>query len=95
MTTLSDLLAQRSELEAQIAAQKPAAIAQVCALMADLGVTIEDLGGMTRKARTATSKRPIKYHDTQGNTWTGVGQRPRWLVARLAAGASLDDFKVR
>lgn len=93
MTTLSDLLAQRTELEAQIAAQKPAAIARVRALMADMGVTIEDLGGTIRKARTATSKRPIKYRDTQGNTWTGVGQRPRWLVAKLAAGAALDDFK--
>jgi len=94
MATLNELLAQRTDLDAQIAAQKPAAIAQVCALMGQLGVTIEDLGGTSRRAGGSTTKRPIKYRDTQGNTWTGVGQRPRWLVARLTAGASLDDFKV-
>lgn len=93
MATLNELLAQRADVEAQIAAQKPAAIAQVCALMAQLGVTIEDLGGTPRRAGGSTSKRAIKYRDDQGNTWTGVGQRPRWLVARLAAGAALDDFK--
>jgi DNA-binding protein H-NS len=39
-------------------------------------------------------KRPVKYRDAEGNTWTGVGQRPRWVQKALAAGASLDQFAV-
>ena len=35
----------------------------------------------------------IKYRD--GNdTWTGRGNKPRWLVARLAEGKQLADFTV-
>jgi DNA-binding protein H-NS len=36
----------------------------------------------------------IKFEDGDGNTWTGRGNKPRWLVAALAEGKSLDDFKV-
>lgn len=91
MADLNTLLAQRAELEAQIAAAKPEAVAAVRALMAQLGVTTADL---TAGQRT-TSKRPVKFADGAGNTWTGVGQRPRWLVARLVAGATLDEFRVK
>lgn len=92
MTALQTLLAQREEIERQIAAQKPAAIAQVFALMQQLGVSAEDMGFVeARKPAT----RPVKYRDATGNTWTGVGQRPRWLQAQLRAGASLEQFQVR
>lgn len=92
MSDLQALIAQRAALEAQIAAHKPQAVAQVRALMAELGVTPEDLGFVTSKAATP---RPVKYRDEEGRTWTGVGQRPRWLAARLRAGATLEQFAVR
>lgn len=37
----------------------------------------------------------MPYSDGQGNTWSGRGRRPLWLTEALAAGASLDDFRVR
>lgn len=91
MSQLQELLAQRAALEAQIAAEKPNAVAQVREVMAALGVTVDDLVG---PQRAGASKRPVKYRDAKGNTWTGVGQRPRWLRDAMLAGAALSDFGV-
>ena len=40
-------------------------------------------------------KVPIKYRDRSGNTWAGRGAQPRWLTAKLKAGAKLKDFAVK
>src|SRR5262249_42791970 len=40
-------------------------------------------------------KAPVKYRDRAGNTWAGRGAQPRWLRARLKAGAKLRDFAVK
>jgi DNA-binding protein H-NS len=39
-------------------------------------------------------KAPVKYRDRAGNTWAGRGAKPRWLVAKLKAGAKLRDFAI-
>jgi DNA-binding protein H-NS len=58
----------------------------------------------TRKAasKKAAGKRagkgvrvPVKYRDDAGNTWTGRGNKPRWLVAALASGKNAEDFAVK
>jgi DNA-binding protein H-NS len=33
--------------------------------------------------------------DNPAETWAGRGQKPRWMVAALARGRSLDDFLIR
>ena len=36
-----------------------------------------------------------KYRDpATGETWAGRGARPRWLVAKLKAGKTLDNFAI-
>lgn len=55
-------------------------------------------GAVKPTARGRSARRgpvPVKYRDDSGNTWTGRGNRPRWLVAELASGKKLDDFLVR
>lgn len=47
-----------------------------------------------RGAKLAGKKIAVKYRDKQGNTWTGRGNRPRWLVAALADGHKVEDFAV-
>lgn len=42
----------------------------------------------------AKSERVARFMDGAGNSWVGRGKRPRWLTEALAAGKSLDDFKV-
>lgn len=35
----------------------------------------------------------VKFSDGQGNTWSGFGRKPKWYLAALAAGASLESLK--
>jgi len=51
-------------------------------------------GGKRRAGKTRRVI-PVKYRDNKGNTWTGRGSRPRWLVAALNEGAKIDDFLVQ
>jgi DNA-binding protein H-NS len=99
MSTLKELLAQRAALDAKIAEQQSAdrarVISEIKALMADYGLTAMDLAG-TPRAR-AEPRQPVaaKYRDqSTGETWSGRGLQPKWLKAKIAAGAKLEDFKV-
>lgn len=51
-----------------------------------------------RKAASAkTGGRPkgvIRFRDDQGNSWTGVGTRPKWFLAALAAGKTAEQLTV-
>ncbi len=97
---LTELLAQRVELEKQIAetqrAEHADAVAQVRALMSQYGLTLADIGSKSAAApRTAATKSKVaaKYRDAQtGQTWSGRGLQPNWLKAALAAGRPLSDF---
>lgn len=64
------------------------------------GASLEDL---MPKSRLAKPKRPAKslrssnklqapYADDVGNTWSGKGRRPNWLVEALALGMPLERF---
>jgi DNA-binding protein H-NS len=41
------------------------------------------------------STRPAKYTDGQGRTWGGMGKRPDWFKAALAAGKSPEDMLIK
>lgn len=47
------------------------------------------------KPRAARRIGVIKYRDEAGNAWTGVGKRPRWYLAALAAGKKPEDLLVK
>ena len=52
-------------------------------------------GAADKPAKSAGSRKvAIKYRDEKGNTWTGRGKTPRWLVEAEKAGKSRDAFKV-
>lgn len=40
----------------------------------------------------AKRKAKASYKDQNGNAWSGMGPKPRWLKDALAAGATLDQF---
>ena len=54
--------------------------------------------GMSKGAgkRRSTAGRPVavKYKDEKGNTWTGRGRSPLWLVAAENAGKKRESFLV-
>lgn len=98
------LAAQQAELakllEEHEAAAKATAITSIKVLMAEHGVTADDLGGdkTPRPARVGGSGAKVapKYRDpATGNTWSGRGLQPRWLKAAIAAGAELESFRIR
>lgn len=103
MSTLQDLLAQREALDRQIQetqrAERQSAIDKVRTLMAEFGLTMEDLQGgrpstTGKKKAEGGRKAPVKYRDGAGNSWTGRGLQPRWLKEALASGKQLSDFAV-
>ena len=108
MITLTDLIAQRSELEEKIKAltqtQRTEAIAQVRALMEENGLSLADLGSKARADEKGKAKLPqtpktaqkvaAKYRDGAGNTWSGRGLQPRWLRAAIEAGKKIEDFAI-
>ena len=101
MTSLSELLAQRAELEKQISqtqrAERESALNQIRELMNQYGLSAADLSGRSaqkapRGAGTG-AKVAAKYRDARsGESWSGRGLQPRWLKAALASGKKLSDF---
>lgn len=100
--SLSELMAQKADLEQQIAerqrSERSEAVAKVRALMAEYGLSLADIGSQSRAAagpKKAASKVAAKYHNpATGDSWSGRGLKPKWLNAQLAAGKSLTDFTV-
>ena len=62
----------------------------------------ESGGKKTKRAKSAKStgkgrRKPVaaKYRDAAtGNTWSGRGKSPRWLVAREAEGRKREEFRI-
>lgn len=86
MTTVAELIKQREALEAQIEAARKAenadAIAKVKALVAEHGLTAQDIFGGTKRVAKAGARAavPPKYRDpATGATWTGRGKAPKWI----------------
>ena len=104
MNSLQELIAQKEALERQIAevqrSTRADAIAKVRAIMAEYGLTVDDLGGRGQQVREPRGERTskkvaAKYRDAvSGQEWTGRGLKPKWLQSALASGKSLDDFLI-
>ena len=78
---------QREALELQISEARDrelaAAVAQVRGLIAEFGLTQQEVFPVGRGARTSASigvKVAPKYRDpATGQTWTGRGKAPKWI----------------
>ena len=88
MSNYKELLKQREALEQQIAEARQRetsqAVNQVRAIVAEFGLTIQDVfpsGRSVAKAtRKSSGKVAPKYRDpATGATWTGRGKAPRWI----------------
>ena len=86
--SLKDLLQQREALEKAIAEARQneisAAVAQVRAIVAEYGLTAQDVfpgrAGKAAGAKAGGSKVAAKYRDpATGQTWTGRGKAPKWI----------------
>lgn len=50
--------------------------------------------GNGRKPRKSRRTVPIKYRDDAGNTWTGRGKTPRWIIEAEKTGKTRDTFRI-
>ena len=101
-STLKDLLAQREALEAKIAELRAAEVseakAKIQALIAEYGLTPEDIfagKSSTKALKSPTTKVAAKYIGPNGETYSGRGLKPKWLSALIAAGHSKDEYLIK
>ncbi|WP_243721619.1 H-NS family nucleoid-associated regulatory protein [Hydrogenophaga pseudoflava] len=102
MATYSELMAQAQALMSQAEQARKnelaAAIADIKAKMKEYGITVTDLGGAAagaKKAAKSKSKAVAKYRGPNGELWAGgPGRKPEWVRAVLAAGKSLEDYRI-
>lgn len=83
MTSYTELLARKAELDAQISAaeagRKAEGIAQARALVAEYGLTAADVFPPASTRASGNVGAP-KYRDpATGTTWTGRGKPPAWI----------------
>ena len=102
MATYSELMAQAQTLMAQAEQARKNELASVIAdikgKMKQFGITVADLGGTagaTKKAGKSKSSAPAKYRGPNGELWAGgPGRKPEWVRAVLAAGKSVEDYRI-
>ena len=81
-------------------AKKQEVAEKVRKLAHDNGLDISDLMAADKqkktKAKKPRGKVSPKYQNpaNESQTWTGRGRQPRWVVAALAGGKSLDDLLI-
>ena len=98
--------ALRKKEVAAVVAKVKDAIVQYGLTAADLGFgkaagkagkSVAAVGGKpAKKGRKNAAAKPaakaVKFKDDQGHTWGGIGKRPEWFKAALAAGKTLEDL---
>ena len=101
------IAALQRKAEAILAAEKQAAIATINELIVTFAIAPKELRfAATPSPSTArTVKTPgihptagktvaPRYHDAEGNTWSGRGLQPKWLREALAAGKTLESMRI-
>ena len=101
MATYSELMAQAQALMAQAEQARKdelaTVLADIKAKMKQYGITVADLGGAAtpKKAAKSKSSAPAKYRGPNGELWAGgPGRKPEWVRAVLAAGKSIEDYRI-
>ena len=102
------LAAQLAEVDARLAAEKEVerfgAVKRIGELMQQYGITADELtskpatradNGEPRPSALTGIKVAPKYRDpATGETWSGRGLQPKWLKAKISAGAELESFRI-
>ena len=75
--------------------KKAEALAEIKSLAHAKGFSLDELlGGEAAKGKRAPAV--PKYADpaNPGNTWSGRGRKPKWLVAQIENGKTVEDFAI-
>jgi len=103
MTTLEELQAQRAALTKQIEAirseSRAQAVLEIKRLLDEHGLSVSDVAAATTRnpgaAKVAGRKVAPKFRDpVTGQTWSGRGLKPKWMVEAIAAGRPPESFLI-
>lgn len=102
MANYAELMAQAQALMAQAEQARREelsnVVADIKAKMKQYGITVADLGGAgapSKRAGKSKSSAEQKYKGPNGELWAGgPGRKPEWVRAVLAAGQSIEDFRI-
>ena len=76
-------------------AERAAVRDEIMGIAKEHGFDIRELLGRKGGGKGSRGKVAVKYRDEAGNTWTGRGRMPRWMVAATKGGkAKKEDFLV-
>lgn len=97
MATYQDLVAQKKELDALVEsarkAEVSAAVAEVKRMVGEYGLSAVDCGFGAPAAKNAKTKVAVKFRGQNGESWTGRGKAPAWIVAHESAGHSRESLR--
>lgn len=83
MSSYKELLKQRELLEQQISDARRRelsdAVGRVRTLVAEYGLTAEDVFPAARRSSAGTKVAPKYRNPATGETWTGRGKAPKWI----------------
>ncbi|MEM5372965.1 H-NS family nucleoid-associated regulatory protein [Paraburkholderia azotifigens] len=60
--------------------------------MTEVGIDLDDLAAAL--AEDEVRRKAARYRSANGETWTGDGAMPPWLVQAISAGQTLEHFAV-
>ena len=89
---LTQIEEEQRALDARRAAIKKQVVERVKVMIRTYHLTTDDIT-VPAPGEQDDDGRMVKYRDADGNTWTGRGRKPKWLIAAINAGAKLDDFR--
>ena len=84
---LTQIEEEQRALDARRAAIKKQVVERVKVMIRTYHLTTDDIT-VPAPGDQDDDGRIVKYRDADGNTWTGCGRKPKWLIAAINAGAS-------
>lgn len=95
-----ELMTLKSSVEKALstvaAREKKAALDAAERAAAEHGYTLAELQGSGGKGARVKPKSPAKYRNpaNAGDTWSGRGRKPHWVLALQKSGKNLEDYTI-
>lgn len=94
---LADIEKLQTELQDKRKTARQLAISEAQRIITQMGIRPEELKFPREGEEAPRARRPVapKYRGPNGETWTGRGRPPRWIVeATKDTGRTYDDFLI-
>ena len=96
--SLKDLKDLRGKVDRAISTyeirKKKEAVAELDEVARKRGYSLAELTAITHTAKRKPATPKYANPADATDTWSGRGRKPRWVVAALAAGKSMDDLAI-